>query len=132
MRRHSLRLVLLAALALPVAARADDGDRRDGDVRVERSCGAGSSIRVRVRPRGEDTLRVELEVRTARRGAPWSVVVVHERRLALEATRRTSAASGSFAIRLTIPDWPGRDSVVVRATGPRGEACRATATVAEP
>jgi hypothetical protein len=57
-------------------------------------------------------------------------VTVHERRLVLETSRRTGAGSRSFAVRLTIPDWPGRDTVSVRATGPRGEVCRATVTVA--
>ena len=39
------------------------------------------------------------------------------------------SSSGSFSLRRTIPDWPGRDTVTVRATGPGGEICRATATV---
>ncbi len=56
-------------------------------------------------------------------------MVVHERRLVLRVPRRTGGSSGSFSLRLTIPDWPGRDTVTVRATGPRGEVCRATATV---
>jgi hypothetical protein len=132
MRRHSLLLVPLVALvvlAMPVAARADHGTD-EADVRVERSCTAQSTVRLRVRARDGGRLRVEVAVLTGQRGTRWAVVTVHERRLVLETSRRTSASSGSFAIRLTIPDWPGRNKVSVRATGPRGEVCRATATVA--
>jgi hypothetical protein len=131
-RRHSLLLVPLTVLfvAIPVAARADDG--RDGaDVRVERSCTARSTVRLRVRARDDEALRVDLEVRAAGPGTRWAVVMIHERRLVLETSRRTGAGSRSFAIRITIPDWPGPDSVTVRATGPRGEVCRVTATVPE-
>jgi len=28
-----------------------------------------------------------------------------------------------------MPDWPGRDTVVARAVGPRGEVCLAAVTV---
>jgi hypothetical protein len=124
-------LVLLTALAAPLAARADDGDgsSSEADVRVELSCSATSRVRLRVRERDDDGLRVEVDVRTPRRGTTWAVTAVHERRLALRTTRRTSLASGSFSLRFTVPDWPGRDTVTVRATGPRGELCRASATV---
>ncbi len=131
-RRLSLLLVPLTVLflALPIAARADDG-RDEADVRVERSCTGSSTVRLRVRARDDEALRVDLEVRAAGPGPRWAVVIVHERRLVLETSRRTSPSSHSFAIRLTIPDWPGRDSVTVRATGPRGEVCRVTAAVPE-
>ena len=58
-----LALAALLALAVPVGARADDGD----DVRVERACSARSTVRLRVRVRGDDELRVEITVRTPRR-----------------------------------------------------------------
>lgn len=130
-RRLSLLLALAAAalVALPLApaAGADDGDR--ADVRVERSCTAQSTIRLRVRAEDDDPLRVDLDVRTRRRGTTWAVSVVHERRLARSMTRRTSGSSGSFSFRLALPDWPGGDTVVARAVGPRGEVCRAAVTV---
>ena len=98
-------------------------------MRVEQTCPGGSTIRLRVRSRDDDELRVEVDVRTRRRGAAWSVVVIHERRLAARVRTRTSTRSGSFSLRRTIPDWPGRDTVTVRALGPRGEVCRASATI---
>jgi uncharacterized protein (DUF58 family) len=120
-------VVGLLVLALPDAARADDGD----DVRVERSCSARSTVQLRVRARDDDQLRVEYTVRTPRRGSTWAVVVVHERRIAWRGTVRTGSSSGAFSRRHALPDWPGRDTVTVRALGPGGEVCRASATISE-
>ena len=129
-RRRSRSLTLaaatLAALLLAAVASADDGSR--ADVRVERSCTAQSSVRLRVRAEDDDPLRVDIDVRTPRGGAKWVVSVVHERRLARSVTRRTRS-SGSFSVRFTMADWPGPDTVVARAVGPRGEVCRAAVTV---
>jgi hypothetical protein len=122
-----LLLTGLLVLAVPVTARADDGD--EADVRVERSCSARSTVRLRVRTRDDDELRVDYTVRTVRRGAVWSVVVVHERRIAWRGRVRTGSSSGDFSRRLSLPDWPGRDTVTVRALGPGGEVCRATVTI---
>ena len=132
--RVTRRLALLVALAATIVAlplapatRADDGGR--ADVRVERSCAAQSTIRLRVRAEDEGLLRVELDVRTPRHGTRWAVSLVHERRLVWKAARRTSVGAGSFSVRFGMPDWPGRDTVVARAVGPRGEVCRAAVTV---
>ena len=85
-------------------------------------------MRLRVRERDDD-LRVDVDLRAARRGT-WIVTIVHERRIVLRGTRRTGAESRSLSVRVAIPDWPGRDTLAVRTLGPRGELCRATATVA--
>jgi hypothetical protein len=122
-----LAVAALLVLAAPVTARADDGD--EADVRVERSCTARSTVRLRVRTRDEDELRVDYAIRTARRGASWSVVVVHERRIAWRGPARTGSSSGDLSRRLTLPDWPGRNTVTVRALGPGGEVCRASVTI---
>ena len=126
----TLALVGLVALALPLAARAEEGDDNEADVRVEQSCPGGSTIRLRVRTRDGDELRIDLDVRTPRRGSSWTVVVIHERRIATRIRMRTGSSSGSFSLRRTVPDWPGRDTVSVRAIGPRGEVCRAAVTIA--
>ncbi len=123
--------VALLALVAPLGAGADEGD--DGsraEARVELSCTANSRVRLRVRTRDEGELRIDLEVRTPRRGGSWKVVTLHERRLVSRVQRRTGESSGSFSARWTLPDWPGTDTVTVRATGPRGEICQASATVA--
>jgi hypothetical protein len=121
--------IAFVALALPIAARADEGDGSQSEARIELSCSAHSSVRLRVRTQDENMLRIDLDLRTPRRGANWIVVMVHERRLVFRVPKRTGGSSGSISLRRTIPDWPGPDTVTVRATGPRGELCRATATV---
>jgi hypothetical protein len=124
-----LALAGLLSLAAPVTARGDEGD---DDVRVERMCAAQSTVRLRARTRDDDDgLRVEYTVRTPRRGATWSIVVVHERRIAWRGRARTGSSSGAFSRRLTLPDWAGPDTVTVRALGPGGEVCRASVTIAE-
>ena len=131
----SLRTILplvaaaLLAAAIPATARADDDP--NADVRVERPCTARSSVRLRVSTRDDDRLRVGVDVRTVRRGARWVVVLIHERRLVARTRVRTGFGSGAFSLRRTVADWPGRDTVVVRALGPRGEICRAAVVVRE-
>jgi hypothetical protein len=125
-----LAAAALVAVASPAIARADDEDP-DGDVRVERPCTVRSSVRLRVSTRDDDRLRVEVDIRTVRRGARWVVVLIHERRLVARVPVRTGLGSGALSLRRTVADWPGRDTVVVRALGPRGEICRAAVVVRE-
>jgi hypothetical protein len=77
----------------------------------------------------DDSIRVELELDTKRRGSSWSVVLLHERRIVFRDALRTGSSSGSLKLRRTVPDWFGSDNVVARATGPRGESCRVSATI---
>ena len=115
-----------AALAAPVqAAPADDDDR---EARVTGACSRTSEIRLRVRA-DDRTLRVELRIDTRRRGAPWSVVLLHERRIAFRGVVRTTRSSGSARLRRTVRDLFGRDTLVVRASGPGRETCRVRATL---
>src|SRR4029079_12734904 len=81
------------------------------------------------RERDGDLLRVDIDLRATRRGTAWIVTIVHERRLALVMTRRTGGGSRSLSMRVGISDWPGRDTVTVRALGPSGELCRAVVTL---
>ena len=76
-----LALAGLVVLATPLGARAADGDDDEVDIRVERSCTGPSKVRLRVRTRDDDLLRVDIDVRTTRRGTAWTVVTIHERRL---------------------------------------------------
>ena len=119
----------LAAVAVPTRAGADDGGGSRGDVRVTRSCTAKSRAELRVRARDHDELRVDLELQTGRRGAPWTVVIVHERQLVFRGSLRTSTSSGTLTVRRTIADWFGEDALSVRATGPGRETCRVSATI---
>lgn len=122
------RLLLLAALAacvaflLPTVASADDG----GEVRKAGTCTASSRMAIRLRP-DDDRIRVELEIRTRRQGSAWNVILLHERRIAFRGVLRSRG--DTVRLRRSIADWFGRDSIVVRASGPRLESCRVSAAI---
>jgi hypothetical protein len=126
---HRTIALLVVAVALATAAPAL-GSRADGDdeVRVTGSCSGTSKAELRVRE-DDGALRVELRIDTRRAGATWSVILLHERRTAYRGTRRTSTSSRSLRVRRMLPDWLGPDTIVARASGPRGETCRTTATI---
>lgn len=112
-----------AALSLPAVATADD----DRDVRKAGTCTASSRINIRLRADG-DEIRIDLEIRTQQRNGAWSVILLRERRTVFKGVVR-SPDSRTVKLRRTIDDWYGRDSIVVRASGPRLETCRVSATV---
>jgi len=116
---------VVVALAVPLGAWGDDhpGD----DVRRSGTCTRSSDMEARLRA-DDGRIRVELEIETTRRGAPWNVIVLHERRTAFRGTVRTRS-DGSLELRRSVPDWYGRDTIVVRAAGPRAETCRVSATL---
>ena len=116
-------VALAATLVLPFRATADDRDGRE--VRVTRSCSRGSETMLRART-DDGSIRVELRIEPARSG-PWRVVFLHERRIAYRGTLRPSSSSGNVRLRRTVRDLYGRDSLVIRSTGPRGESCRIAA-----
>jgi hypothetical protein len=127
--RGMLRALALTLAALALAAPAAAlGSTTDGDeVRVTGRCSGTSTAELRVRE-DDGGLRVELRIDTRRAGATWRVILLHDRRTAYRGTRRTTS-SRSLRVRRTLADWYGRDTVAARATGPRGETCRASATI---
>ena len=113
-------VTVVVVLALPFGAAADDGDGRE--VRAGRSCSSGSETTVRART-DDGSIRVELRIDPARPG-PWRVIFLHERRIVYRGTLRPSSTSGNVRLRRTVRDLYGRDSLVFRSSGPRGESCR--------
>jgi 2-methylaconitate cis-trans-isomerase PrpF len=113
-------VVLAAALAGPAAA----NDARDARVRSE--CSRGSEAELRLRT-DDGELRVELRIESPP-GARWSVILLRERRIVFRGSVRATRSSGA-RVRRTLRDLYGRDRVVVRASGPRSETCRISATV---
>jgi hypothetical protein len=130
---RALLVLLLALVALsgPAGAVADDGGGGDhaDDARVTASCTRSATAMLRVRERDDDLLRLDFELRDRRRAGPWLVVVVHERRLVVRARLRPSRSSGTLTLRRTVPDLFGQDTVRVRASGPGGASCQASATL---
>ena len=113
-----------AALSLPAVANADD----DNEVRKAGTCTASSRIDIRVRAE-DDEIRIDLEIRTQQRRSAWNVILLRERRTVFRGVIRSRDGSRTVKLRRTIDNWFGRDSIVVRASGPRLETCRVSATV---
>ena len=113
-----------AALSLPAVATADD----DTEVRKAGMCTASSRIDIRVRAE-DDEIRIDLEIRTQQRRSAWNVILLHERRTVFRGVIRSRDGSRTVKLRRTIDNWFGRDSIVMRASGPRLETCRVSATV---
>ena len=133
MPRSPITLVVLAATLLsfvaawPLAAQAKDGG---GQVRVAGVCGRGADSELTLK-RDNDGLELRFKLRHGRTGAAWRVVLVQERRVAWKGGAKTSGSSGSFEVRRMLPDLPGADAITVRAWGPLGLGCLATATLRE-
>jgi len=119
-------LVASTALAGAAAARADDGGR--SETRIEGRCAVSSDFSLRVRGEG-GRLRIELRLDSERPYRTWTVVIVRERRLVFRGTVRPVHGGREVDLRRTVSDWPGTDTIVVRASTPSGESCRATVTV---
>jgi hypothetical protein len=122
--RALVALSIALVLALPAPALARD----DRDVRVTGMCGTGASSTLRLRAK-DGAIRVEFELRGERRGERWRVALVHERRVVWRGRARTRSGSARLRVRRSIPDYDGADQVGVRASGPRGNTCEATAVI---
>jgi len=116
----------LAAASLPVAAVAKGGP---DEVRVKGPCSGGAISDLRLRSHDDGRIDVRFEVEHGRAGAAWRVTLVQERRIAWKGAAKATRPGGSFEVHRTLRDLPGNDSVTVGAWGPRGAACRASATL---
>lgn len=123
-------LVVLALSAGAVDARGSDGRPGSGDaeVRVAGDCGAGAASSLRVRARDE-SIELRFRLRQTHGRGVWRITIVHENRISSRATRTTNRSDDLFELRRTLPDFTGSDTIVVRAWGPIGLGCRATATL---
>jgi hypothetical protein len=117
---------LLLALGAPAAASARHGED-GGEARAVGTCGGGvrSELRLKARDGG---IEAEVEVDHARRGSLWRLTLSQEGRVVWRGSVR--ARSGSVRVERRLRDLAGADRVSVRASGPRGVTCRATATLA--
>lgn len=118
-------VVMCAALTLPAVAAADEDDR---EVRRTVTCTGSSRATIRLRA-DDDDIRVEFEIATRSTTRTWRVVLLHERRVAFQGAMRPRSGGRSVRLRRTVANWFGRDTIVVRASGPALETCRASATV---
>jgi hypothetical protein len=131
----ALVLALLALTLLgPASALAKGGGGGGGgggdtrpEVRVGGSCGRGASSTLKLKAR-DGGIEAEFEVH-GRAGSLWRVAFVQERRTVWRGRARTVGASRSFSVERRLSDYPGPDQVFVRAIGPRGVTCQASATL---
>jgi hypothetical protein len=125
-RPIALIITLLLALGAPAVAGARHGN--DDEVRAAGTCGGGvrSELELKARDGG---IEAEVEVDHARRGSSWRVTVSQEGRVAWRGSVRAGRGSGSFSIERRLRDFAGADRVTVRASGPGGVTCRASATL---
>jgi hypothetical protein len=61
-------------------------------------------------------------------GSAWQLVLVHEGRVEGRADAQADAR-GSLKVVRRLEEYPGADHVTVRATGPDGRTCAASATL---
>lgn len=123
-RNTLLLAAVVACAAMPSVASADDGR----DVRRTGTCTAASKMSVRLRADGKQ-IRVELELEGRHRGAAWNVILLRERRIAFRGVIHAREGSREVRLRRTLDDWFGRDSIVIRASGPLAETCRVSAAI---
>lgn len=124
----ALVLVVLASLLAALVAVAPAAADEDGDVRRTGTCTGRGEASLRLRA-DDGAILVELEIETDRRGSRWAVIILHERRIVFRGPLR--ARGDRVRLRRTVRDFYGSDAVVARATGPRAETCRVSATLAE-
>ena len=124
LRTLVLALALCGVLVLPGVAIASDDDR---EVRRSGTCTGSSSAVLRVEV-DDDELELELEIETRGTAGRWQAIVLHDRRTAF---RGFVPRAGSRTVRLrrTLRNLYGRETITVRASGPRVETCRISVTV---
>jgi hypothetical protein len=126
--RAHLAVAAFVSLSLLAASPVAADTRDDGDeVRATGACGSGVRSTLRLKA-DDDKIELRFKVERARSGSSWRVVVVQERRVAWRGDAK-ARQNGSFEIRRTLRDLSGADAVSVRAVGPGGLVCRASATL---
>jgi hypothetical protein len=127
--RTLIPMALVAvALAAPTAAVARHGGD-DDEVRVRATCGGGARSELKLKAR-DGGIEAEVEVEHARRGSSWRVTLSQEGRVVWRGTLRAGRSSGQFSVERRLRDLAGADRVSLRASGPGGVTCRASATLA--
>ena len=121
---HLAVAVVAAASLVAVAGPAEASG--GNDVVKRGNCARTTDWKLKVGP-DDGRLEVEGEIDSNRNGQSWNWLIRHNGTVAARGTRTTVAPSGSFEVRRLLPNRPGADAIVFRATNPRtGEVCRGT------
>jgi len=115
----------LSALVAPAATLAKSGD----PVIKAASCSLSSSGNLKAKA-DNGRLEVEFEVDQNRANRLWNIKVWDDGQRVFSGARRTVAPSGSFTLRLLVPNRAGVDTIGARAVNATtGEVCRATLNI---
>jgi hypothetical protein len=128
---RSTNIALAAALAaslvaLPATSLAKGGGN-DRDVRSIGSCTKQSSAKLKLSPEN-GRIEVEFEVDQNRNGVTWNWSLSRSGVSLATGAAVTVAPSGSFEVRRLVPNTPGTDTIVAKATR-AGETCTVTASI---
>jgi hypothetical protein len=117
-------LLSIAAIALPGATLA-----KDGDIRKTASCSGASTVKLKIGAR-DGGFEVEGEVDQNKNGRSWTWTMKNDGVRFAGGTSVTRAPSGSFSVERRTSNGAGSDTIVFRAVNPAsGEVCRIAATV---
>jgi hypothetical protein len=129
--RRAVLAVVLAVLAAPATAVADEDEEDAEDIRARTAC-LGGRMELVLRSEDDDDdgreIDVALRVDAGRPVYVWRTVLIHERRLVYKGTRRFKPPRDSLRLFREIPDWRGRQTVVARVSAGNGTTCRLEVT----
>jgi hypothetical protein len=124
-RAGAVAAALAAAtlIGAPATAVADEDDE-DQDVRARTACLGGRMELALESEEDGDEIDIGLRVDAGRPVYVWRTVLIHERRLVYQGTRRYKPPRYSLRLYREIPDWRGRQTVVARVSAGDGTTCR--------
>jgi hypothetical protein len=119
-------IVVLAAAALTTSvALAGGGDR---EVIKRGSCSGKATWKLKAKA-DDGRIETEFEVDQNRVGRKWRVILKQNGIVRADVVKTTQAPSGSFEIRRLLPNTPGSDFIVAKATAlATGQTCRGALT----
>ena len=119
-------VAVLAAVAFATsAALAQGGDR---EVIKRGSCSGNATWKLKAKA-DDGRIETEFEVDQNRVGRKWRVVLKQNGIVRADVVKTTQAPSGSFELRRLLPNEPGGDFIVAKATAlATGQTCRGALT----
>lgn len=126
MKKISLLVASVAALALLAMTAAPAAVAKDGDILRRGACTGASTSKIKLSEE-DGRIEVEFEVDQNRNGVRWNVAIAQSGGRTWRFVRVTRAPSGSFEARIVAPNRAGTDTFVATATR-TGETCRARAS----
>ncbi len=116
---------LVVAPALGSVAIADGATAKGREVIRTGQCSARATWKLKVKEEDGNRLEVEWEVDSNVTGQTWGAVIAHNGAVRFTGYRKTTAPSGSFTVRIVVPNRAGTDTIRAFATNLRSpNVCR--------